>query len=183
MRAKSLCCLAAFVGMMCVGSLWASFAGTDVFLPSVGRGSGRQGSQWYTTMCVYNPNSSSVNITVHFLQRDQPNPSPLTYNDTIPPGDTRKYENAVFTLFGVEGFGVLRVTANKRVVVNARIFSQPSAGEKANVGQFMGAAPASFAIGNGEKTADHPDRVTILGKALDDLAEKAGTIRILLMHG
>jgi len=132
--------------------LWASFAGTDVFLPSVGRGPGKAGSQWYTTMWVYNPNSSAVNVTVRFLKRDQPNPSALSYNDTIPAGDTRKYENAVYTLFGVEGFGALRVTASERVVVNARIFSQPSAGEKASVGQFMGAAPASFAIGNGERT-------------------------------
>jgi len=132
--------------------LWASFAGTDVFLPSVGRGPGKAGSQWYTTMWIYNPNSQPVNITVRFLKRNQPNPSALSYNDTIPAGDTRKYENAVYTLFGVEGFGALRVTANKRVVVNARIFSQPAEGEKASVGQFMGAAPASFAIGNGERT-------------------------------
>jgi len=132
--------------------LCASFAGTDVFLPSVGRGPGKAGSQWYTTMWVYNPNASPVNVTVHFLKRNQPNPSALTYNDTIPAGDTRKYENAVYTLFNVEGFGALRVTASKRVVVNARIFSQPAAGEKASVGQFMGAAPASFAIGNGERT-------------------------------
>ena len=132
--------------------LWASFAGTDVFLPSVGRGPGKKSSQWYTTMWVYNPNPTPVNITVYFLERDQPNPSPLTYNDTIPAGDVRKYDNAVYTLFGVEGFGALRVTANQRVVVNARIFSQPLSGEAESVGQFMGAAPASFAIGAGSKT-------------------------------
>ena len=124
--------------------LWASFAGTEVFLPSVGRGPGKAGSQWYTTMWVYNPNPSPVNITVRFLQRNQPNPSALTYNDTTPAGDTRKYENAVHTLFDVEGFGALRVTADKRVVVNARIFSQPPGGERESVGQFMGAAPASL---------------------------------------
>jgi len=152
MRQRTLCCFLGVLALAAALPLWASFAGTDVFLPSVGRGPGKAGSQWYTTMWVYNPNSSSVNITVHFLQRNQPNPSALTYNDTIPAGDTRKYENAVYTLFNVEGFGALRVTASKRVVVNARIFSQPSAGEKASVGQFMGAAPASFAIGNGEKT-------------------------------
>jgi len=133
-------------------SVWASFAGTDVFLPSVGRGKGKKSSQWYTTMWVYNPNPTSANITVYFSKRDQPNPSPLTYNDTIPAGDVRKYDNAVFTLFGVEGFGALRVTSNKRVVVNARIFSQPPGGEAESVGQFMGAAPASFAIGAGSKT-------------------------------
>jgi len=127
----------------------ASFAGTDVFLPSVGRGSGKQHSEWYTTVWVYNPQHTAVNITVSFLKRDQPNPSPLTYNDTIPAGDVRKYENAVFTLFGVEGFGALRVTSSERVVVNARIFSQPPSGEADSVGQFMGAAPASFAIGQG----------------------------------
>ncbi len=152
MQRKSLCCLVGILVVAVAMALWASFAGTDVFLPSVGRGQGKQSSQWYTTMWVYNPNSAAVNIAVHFLKRNQPNLSALTYNDTIPAGDTRKYENAVFTLFGVEGFGALRVMASERVVVNARIFSQPTAGEKASVGQFMGAAPASFAIGNGEKT-------------------------------
>ncbi|NOZ94776.1 MAG: hypothetical protein GXP47_08580 [Acidobacteria bacterium] len=151
MGRKLVCCAVCAVVLAAALPLLASFAGTDVFLPSVGRGQGKGGSQWYTTMWVYNPNASPVDITVRFLKRDQPNPSALTYNDTIPAGDTRKYENAVFTLFAVEGFGALRVTASERVVVNARIFSQPSAGEKASVGQFMGAAPASFAI-NGEKT-------------------------------
>jgi len=140
------------LGVSAAPSAWAGFSATDCFLPSVGRGPGANSSQWYTTMWIYNPQSSAVNITIFFLKRNQPNPHPLTYNDTIPAGDVRKYDNAVFKLFGVEGFGALRVTANKRVVVNARIFSQPSAGEKASVGQFMGAAPASFAIGNGEKT-------------------------------
>ncbi len=152
MTRRTLCCLVGALAVTAALPLWASFAGTDVFLPSVGRGPGKVGSQWYTTMWVYNPNNSAVNITVYFLQRNQPNPSPLSYNDTIPAGDTRKYTNVVNTLFGVEGFGALRVTASDRVVVNARIFSQPSAGEKDSVGQFMGAAPASFAIGNGEMT-------------------------------
>lgn len=133
-------------------SLWAGFSATDCFLPSVGRGEGAESSQWYTTMWIYNPQVSPVNVQIFFLPRNQANPNPVFYNDTIPPGDVRKIDNAVFTLFGVEGFGALRVMADQRVVVNARIFSQPPEGEAYSVGQFMAAAPASFAIGLGGQT-------------------------------
>lgn len=81
-RRRTLWSVVGILALEAALPLWAPFAGTDVFLPSVGRGSGRQGSQWDTAMWVYNPNSSSVNITVHFLKRNQPNPSALTYNDT-----------------------------------------------------------------------------------------------------
>ncbi|NOZ78468.1 MAG: hypothetical protein GXP48_04665, partial [Acidobacteria bacterium] len=147
MRRSRIASAAVLLAAVTASPLLASFAGTDVFLPSVGRGPGKAGSQWYTTMWVYNPNPSSVNITISFLERNQPNPHPLTYNDTIPAGDVRKYDNAVYTLFGVEGFGAFRVTATGRVVVNARIFSQAQQGQAESVGQFMGAVPASFAIG------------------------------------
>jgi hypothetical protein len=63
------------VGLAWAAPVLASFAADDLFLPSVGRGAGAQGSQWYTTMWVHKPGSPPVNVEYSLLLRDQPNPS------------------------------------------------------------------------------------------------------------
>jgi len=150
----------------------AGFAGTDVYLPMVGRRPGIYPSQWYTTVWVYNPNAVAADLTFAFLERDRANTSPLTYRETIPSGEVRKYDNAVLTLFGLEAWGAIRVKSTERVIVNERFYSITgsasagsaavhedgasaellSAAERGSVGQFFSGIPASFAIGLGERT-------------------------------
>ncbi|HPC84378.1 MAG TPA: hypothetical protein P5234_13675 [Thermoanaerobaculaceae bacterium] len=132
------------------GPVLAGFSGTNVFLPSVGAKPGVAPAVWYTTVWVYNPNPTSANITVHLLER-QANPAPRTFTDTIPSGDTRRYDNAVQTMFGVQTFGALRITSNVKVIVGSRIYSQSGTLDD-SVGQFFAGVPASFAIGQGEST-------------------------------
>ena len=130
-----------------------SFAGTEVYVPSVGRAPGAAGSQWYTTIWVYNPNPTSANVQFFFLERDHTNPSPLVFNDTIPGGDTRRYDNAIGTMFAVEKFGAVRVLSADKLIVNSRIYSVASGEElKDSVGQFFAGIPGTFAIGSGQKT-------------------------------
>ncbi|MGV8040063.1 MAG: beta strand repeat-containing protein [Thermoanaerobaculaceae bacterium] len=132
----------------------AAFTGTDVVLPSVGRGPGSAGSQWYTCVWVHNPGSSPANVQFRLLLRNQPNPSAEVFNDTIPPGDTKRYDNAIESMFGEASFGALRVTSNQKVMVNGRIYSQAAGTEtRDSVGQFFAAIPASFAIGAGQSTS------------------------------
>lgn len=135
----------------------ASFTGTDVFLPSVGRGAGAGTSQWYTCVWVHNPNPSPVDVQFRLLLRNRPNPAASVYSDTIPPGDTRRYDNAIETMFAEQSFGALRITSSQSILVNGRIYSQSSGDEERDsVGQFFAAIPASFAVGLGQST-------TILG--------------------
>lgn len=129
----------------------AGFAGTEVFLPSVGRKPGVAPSQWYTTVWVHNPNAQVANVTFQLLERDKVNSSPLTYNDTLQPGQTRRYVNAIWTMFAREAFGALRVVSNRKVVVNSRVYSQ-SGDVEDSVGQFFAGVPAGFAVGLGQKT-------------------------------
>ncbi len=154
MRTWRIALLGALVlATVLVSEAAAGFAGTEVFLPSVGRKPGAAGSQWYTTVWVYNPNSSPVNLSFYLLERDRDNSAPPVYNDTLPAGDVRRYDNAIWTMFGVEVFGALRVVASDRVVVNSRIYSLAAGGEqKDSVGQFFAGIPASFAIGPGQRT-------------------------------
>jgi len=129
----------------------AAFTGTEVFLPSVGAAPGVAPAVWYTTVWVHNPGTTRADITFALLER-QANLSPRTYNDSIPAGDTKRYDNAVGTLFGVETFGALRVTSNVRVVVGSRIYSQSGTAIEDSTGQYFAAVPASFSIGAGEST-------------------------------
>jgi hypothetical protein len=136
--------------------LYAGFAAKECYLPSVGTGTGSGTSFWFTTVWVHNPTPAAVNVRFELLERGRSNVTPAAvYNDSIPAGDTRRYANALETIFGIRDrrFGAIRVVASDRVVVNGRIFSKEQSGpERDSVGQFFAAVPASFAIGGGEST-------------------------------
>ena len=143
----------AAIAILAAPMVLASFSGTDVFLPSVGRAPGAAGSQWYTTVWVHNPGLSTANVQFFLLERDRSNPSPLVYNDTVPAGDTKRYDNAIGVMFAVEKFGALRVVSSSPVIVNGRIYSMSTGGElKDSVGQFFSGIPSGFAIGSSQKT-------------------------------
>ncbi len=133
---------------------FAGFGGTDVYLPSVGRGPGASGSDWFTTVWVNNPSGSAVNVQFLMYERNG-NGSPVgSFNDTIQPGDTARYPNAVENMFGLGStFGAIRVVADEQVVVNSRIFSVPAGGDESDsVGQFFSGVPAKFALEAGQST-------------------------------
>jgi hypothetical protein len=141
--------LAASFGLV-AASVLAGFTGTDVYLPSVGSAMGV--SPWYTTVWVYNPGSSPANVTFYLLKR-QANPSPSQFTDTVPPGDVKRYDDAVQFMFHESVFGALRITSNEKILVSSRVYSRAqTAPDRDSKGQFFGGVPASFAIGAGEKT-------------------------------
>ncbi len=131
----------------------AGFAGTDVFLPMVGRQAGIHPSNWYTTVWIHNPGAEAATARVYLLERGTSNPSPPFVDIAVATGGTEKLENVVETYFHVTVFGAIRVTCPAQVVVTSRVFSMaPGSGEKDSVGQDFAGVPASFAIGAGEKT-------------------------------
>ncbi len=131
----------------------AGFAGTDVFLPAVGRRPGDSGSQWYTLLWIHNSSGTTANVSIIFLERNIPNPAPLVFTDSIPPGDTRRYPDTLGTLFGVEKWGAFRIKSNVPVLATCRMYNLPPGGEdKDTQGQGYNAIPASFAIGTGQST-------------------------------
>ncbi len=144
--------LAATLALLATG-VQAGFSGTDVFLPSVGRGTGVGGVGWYTTMWIFNPNATAANVQVFLLERDKDNSAAAPFNVTVPAGDTAVFPNTVWTLFHREVYGALRVTSNQAVVVNSRIYAlDPGEPERDSAGQFFAAVPASFAITAGQST-------------------------------
>jgi hypothetical protein len=155
-RHSVICALAVVaVALAAVADVEANFAGTDVFIPSLGSGPGAASSNWDACIWVHNPNGAPVNVTLQLLLRNQPNPSPQAFHDAIPAGDTRRYDQALATLFGVTttAFGAVRVSSppGQPVLVNARSYSTPAGGNADDtVGQFYSAIPASFAIAAGQ---------------------------------
>jgi hypothetical protein len=132
----------------------AGFAGTDLFLPMVGRQAGVYPSNWYTTVWVHNPGNQAATAAISFLERNTANPSPPSVDVLVGPGDTQKLENVVESLFHRQGYGALRVTcATQKLVVTSRVYSK-TAGEDDtdSMGQDFAGVPASFAIGLGERT-------------------------------
>jgi len=157
--------------LLSAASAGASFSGTELYLPMVGRNPGVFPSQWYTTIWIHNPGAAAVDATLALLERDRSNPAPLTSTVTLQPGETRVFANALHELFGKNAWGAVRVTSSGKVVVNERFYSisgSASAGEalsvgfsagdaallgaaeRGSVGQDFGGIPASFAIGAGE---------------------------------
>jgi hypothetical protein len=130
----------------------AGFSGTEVYLPSVGHGAGVGSSVWRTTLWIHNPSGAAANCEIQFLIRNQANPNPDTYQMTVQPGDTIKIEDATWTLFGVDGFGALRVASSEQIIVNSRIYNQEGGNLSDTQGQFFGGVPASFAMAAGQTT-------------------------------
>jgi hypothetical protein len=136
------------------GSALAGFAATDVFLPMAGRQAGVHPSNWYTTVWVHNPGAEASTARIYFLERGTANPSPPWVDVLVAPGATEKLENVVEAYFHAEAFGALRMTcATQKLVVTSRVYSKAvSEGESDSVGQDFAGVPASFAIGQGERT-------------------------------
>jgi hypothetical protein len=131
----------------------AGFSGTDLFLPMVGRQAGAFPSNWYTTVWICNPGADAVTARLYLLERTTANPSPPFVDVLVAPGDTERIDNVVETLFHVEVFGALRVTAPEKLVVTSRVYSKAvGADDRDSVGQDFAAVPASFAIGAGESS-------------------------------
>ena len=130
----------------------AGFAGTDVFLPSVGRKPGVAPSQWYTTVWVHNPNAQVANVTFQLLERDKVNSSPLAFNDdTRSPGRPSATSTPSGRCSPGRRSGRYGWSRTARCVVNSRVYSQ-SGDVEDSVGQFFAGVPASFAVGLGQKT-------------------------------
>ncbi len=128
-------------------------AATELFLPMVGRKPGIPPSQWDTTVWAYNPNAEAVDVTYFLLERDKANLAPIPFSDVLQPGETKKYEHAIESLFGKEAWGAIRVVAGARVVVSARVYHQlPGTNESESSGQSFAGMPKEVAIGLGEST-------------------------------
>ena len=130
----------------------AGFSGTEAFVPVVHAG-GAGGVVFSTTLWIQNPGTVSANVQLRLLEHDQANPQPRVATLTLSPGETRRVEDAVPSLFGIESYGWMRVLSSSDVLVNARIDGRGAGQDiRDSSGLFFAATPAAFAMGAGERT-------------------------------
>ncbi len=130
----------------------AGFSGTEAFVPVV-RAGGANGIVFSTTLWIQNPGTEPAIVQLRLLEHDQPNPQPRAATLTLAPGETRRVDDAVPSLFGIESYGWMRVLSSAEVLVNARIDGRtPGQDIRDSSGLFLAATPASFAVGAGERT-------------------------------
>ena len=124
----------AAVALLVPLAAYAGFAGTDLFIPFVGRGPGVYPSNWFTTVWVYNPNGSTVTVTITFLERQKNNVSatPPSQDYQIGAGETLMVENIVEDVFLLQKYGALRIECDQKVVATSRTFSKESAASPLN---------------------------------------------------
>jgi hypothetical protein len=135
------------------GPSTASFPDDDLFLPSVGRAVGSQGSQWHTTLWLYNPGSAAADVSISLLRRDQANTSPEQQTVTVPAGSTLTFPDSLYELFGLDtALGALRVRSSIPVVAGARVYNQPGDSVRESQGQLIAGIPSRLAVGPGEST-------------------------------
>jgi hypothetical protein len=122
--------------------------GTDILVPAAGRA-----EPWRTDLYVMNPGSSTVTVTVSWLVRDQPNPSPDSFTLSLGPGRTEIFEDIILEEFGFAGGdnanGAFRVVADGEVVVNSRIYADDGS---QTFGQGFEGVPTWAATGAGQST-------------------------------
>jgi len=137
-----------------LGVAFAGVPATDLFIPSLARTRGANGSQWYATVWIHNPETRAARVTVSYLVRGQPNPAPVGQQVTVEPGETLKLADVFLDLFGLEeARGALRLSSDRRVVVSARSYNLTSAGLADSQGQFLAAMPVDLAVSIGERTS------------------------------
>ena len=116
-------CAAVFLSLG--GTIFGGFQSTEVFLAAVGRIAGQGGSQFYTTVWVTNLTGVPVTFTFQFLKQGQANASPVSFQDTLQPGETKVYENVVGDKLGQSSaIGAARIISTGEVFVSERIYNQ-----------------------------------------------------------
>jgi len=134
--------------------VFAGIPGEDLWLASVARTPGQNGSQWYTTLWIHNPEQEPIKVAIDFLVRNQSNPSPISHTLDLDAGETLKLGDVFLDLFGLEeAIGALRFQCTQKIVVSARTYNLTTSGLAESQGQFIAAMPAELALSAGEETS------------------------------
>lgn len=141
------------------GDEWARFDNLSVvmsagagpfttYVPGAANLPGTAGTTWRTDLEVVNTASYDVNCTVELLERDAANPSPASASFTVGPGEARRTDNALATLFGYSGAATLRVSGLQGpLLTTARTYNDDPSG---TFGQYIRGLWECEGIGPGQ---------------------------------
>jgi len=109
---------------------------------------------WYTTIWIFNPHDATAHVELSFLRRDQSNDPPAAVQSVeVTPGQVMQIDDAIATLFSVQGFGAIHAVSDVPVLLFSRIYSKATGQEdRDSSGQAFAAIPAERAIGTDQET-------------------------------
>ena len=114
-------------------------ASTNLWVATAARASGAQGSQWRTTLGVFNPSTATATVDVSYHRTGG---STSAASLSIPSGAQALIDDVVGFL-GSAGSGPLEIDATQPVIVGSRTFNQSNDG---TFGQYLdGVAPENGA--------------------------------------
>ena len=159
---RRACTLALVTLLVLTGAVpvLASMPGTDVVIPVIARlqGVGDPPPQYYSTIWITNQSATEpASVMAQLYQRDATANPVATAPLVLQPGETRRIDNSVETLFGLTGAaGSLRLVSTQPVLATTRSYDLPAgSSERDTKGLSLGAIPVAFAIGSGETTELH----------------------------
>lgn len=130
------------------GPVHASLTRTDVVVPSSASSPGACGSQWVTTLWLTNRTSSPVTARLPFLQRDVWNTLPVTREELLGAGESRRYDDVVGAFPGLRGVaGAIRIRATGEVLAVSRTFNDVGGVMRDSLGTSLDALPAGLRSG------------------------------------
>lgn len=130
-------------------SAFAISPGNDLLIAGAART-----NKWHSDLYINNAGTTTVSVTVYWLERDQPNPNPTSRSFNIGPDDTLILDDVLLKNFGMSNAaGAFRITATGgEVTANLIVFTGFNDPVGGTYGSGFEAIPASAAISAGEST-------------------------------
>ncbi len=155
MRTTTRAAGAFLISCIVAPAVFAGFPSQEQYLAAVGRVSGQNGAEFYTTVWATNLTTAAVSFTFDFLKSDQANTSPASFSDDLAPGQTKVYENVVESRLGLaNALGGARVISTGEILVAERIYNQPPGADPGDTeGLFFAGVPKSFSISLGQSAS------------------------------
>lgn len=111
--------------------VWTSCAdlGDPVVLPGVAHGAGAGTSFWKTSLSLHYPGPGEGEVLIQWLPFGGENRNPQERRMWLNSGESREFSDVLGELFGVSGFGSLRVVSVRNAVVaHARTYNDEGTG-------------------------------------------------------
>ncbi len=140
--------------VVCLGFLLAASSalaiapGTDLLIAGAART-----NKWHSDLYINNAGTTTVGVTVYWLERDQPNPNPTSRSFNIGPDDTLILDDVMLKNFGMNNAaGAFHITATGEVTANLIVFTGFNDPVGGTYGSGFEAIPAPSATRAGGST-------------------------------
>ncbi|MCD4750583.1 MAG: hypothetical protein K8R59_14530 [Thermoanaerobaculales bacterium] len=134
-----------------------SRAGADVVIPVVGRGPGATGTQWVTSLEVFNTGVQEAQVALYFNLSGMDNTTPAASSHAVIPARSMLLvEDLLLETFDTEdAVGSVDLIASERIIAHANI---TNIGDAAGTyGQRVPAVPAVWGLGDDEAPGLEPN--------------------------